>query len=203
MSASAITTEFVPMPKTPRFFREIMVSEKIDGTNASVHISLASLAQMDGHLEGPFIAVSGGWVMRAASRTRWITPGDDNYGFAKWVVENKDELVKLGEGGHFGEWWGKDINRAYGLGHREFSLFNLSRWLKPEETLPGCVSLVPLLYRGDFLECKILSCLDRLARDGSVAKPGFLKPEGVCIFHTASRRVYKVTLENDDKPKSL
>jgi hypothetical protein len=30
--------KFRPMPKTPRLSREIVISEKIDGTNASVYI---------------------------------------------------------------------------------------------------------------------------------------------------------------------
>lgn len=58
--------------------------------------------------------------MMPNSRTRWITPEDDNYGFAKWANENKEELLKLGIGQHFGEWWGSGIQRGY----------NLQRWKK-------------------------------------------------------------------------
>jgi hypothetical protein len=30
--------EFIAWPKTQRLFRDIIVSEKIDGTNAAIHI---------------------------------------------------------------------------------------------------------------------------------------------------------------------
>ena len=77
--------EFMGFPKMARLSREIIVSEKIDGTNAQVYIT------EDG-------------TMRAGSRTRWITPEDDNFGFAKWVDAHRDELLTLGPGRHFGEW---------------------------------------------------------------------------------------------------
>ncbi len=64
--------------------------------------------------------------MFIGSRTRWITAQDDNHGFARWVEGNKQELLKLGAGRHFGEWWGSGIQRGYGLqkGEKRFSLFN-------------------------------------------------------------------------------
>ena len=79
--------EFKGFPKMARLSREIIVTEKIDGTNAQVFIT------------------DDGDVM-AGSRTRWIYPGDDNFGFAAWVQEHRDELLTLGPGQHFGEWWG-------------------------------------------------------------------------------------------------
>jgi hypothetical protein len=36
---------------------------------------------------------------------------------------------------------------------------------------------------------------------GSRAAPGYDKPEGIVVYHTASRSMYKVTLEGDEKPK--
>jgi len=81
--------EFIGFPKIARLSREIIVTEKIDGTNAQIFIG------EDGE-------------MRVGSRTRWITPEDDNYGFARWVAANKKELQKLGPGSHFwrvvGKW---------------------------------------------------------------------------------------------------
>lgn len=41
----------------------------------------------------------------------------------------------------------------------------------------------------------------RLQDGGSVAAPGFLDPEGVCIYHTQTRSVMKVTLDNNDAGK--
>jgi hypothetical protein len=85
--------DFIAFPKIPRFNREWIITEKIDGTNAVVFVSD----------EG---------IVKAGSRSRWITPESDNYGFAKWVHENEDELrTGLGPGFHYGEWWGKGIQK--------------------------------------------------------------------------------------------
>ena len=35
----------------------------------------------------------------------------------------------------------------------------------------------------------------------SVAAPGFMKPEGVVVFHTAGNLGFKKTLEKDEVPK--
>ena len=178
--------EFTPFPKIPRLSREVIVTEKIDGTNASIFISE----------EGDFLT---------GSRKRWITPDDDNFGFSRWAHEHKDELLKLGPGHHFGEWWGSGIQRGYGLqkGERRFSLFNVSRW--STDTLPGCVSLVPVLYKDnfDFLTELLPIILKGLRDYGSQAAPGFMQPEGVVIFHTAGNCIFKKTLEKDGQPKSL
>jgi hypothetical protein len=85
--------EFKPFGKIYRMSRECVVTEKIDGTNASIFIGEA----------GEFMP---------ASRTRWITREDDNYGFAAWAMDNKNELLELGPGHHFGEWWGQKIQRG-------------------------------------------------------------------------------------------
>ena len=177
--------EFSAWPKTPRLFRDIVVTEKIDGTNACV------------------IVTDNGEV-HAQSRTRLITASDDNFGFAAWVESNKDALAaKLGEGHHFGEWWGRGVQRGYGLDTRIFSMFNVTRWAGEYESLneiPG-LRLVPVLYQGVFDECAIRYAVTKLRQSGSVASPAWLKPEGVVVFHTASRQVYKVLLENDEIPK--
>ena len=90
--------DFVAFPKIARLNREIVITEKIDGTNASIYVS-----EKDG-------------AVYAGSRTRWITPEDDNFGFARWVRDHADELrTGLGFGVHFGEWWGAGIQRRYGL----------------------------------------------------------------------------------------
>lgn len=176
---------YVPFPKVPRLNREIIVTEKIDGTNAQV-----------------FIAEDGETIL-AGSRTRWITPEADNFGFAAWVRDNRDDLLKLGPGRHFGEWWGSGIQRQYGLpkGERRFSLFNVARW-SDDSVRPSCCHAVPTLYRGPFDLSAIRGCEDYLRTDGSMAAPGFMKPEGIIVFHTAANSGFKVTLEKDEEPKS-
>jgi len=38
---------------------------------------------------------------------------------------------------------------------------------------------------------------------GSVAAPGFMDPEGIVVYLSAARSMFKVTLKGDDAPKSL
>lgn len=175
--------EFVEFEKIPRLTRPCVITEKIDGTNGVVYVG------DDG-------------VVIAGSRSRWITPVMDNHGFAKWVQEHEAELRDgLGVGTHYGEWWGAGINKRYpGLLPKRFSLFNVARW---RETRPACCDVVPVLYEGPFDTRAVEQCLEDLAKNGSRAAPGNMRPEGVVIFHAPSRRLYKKTLEKDDEPKGI
>jgi RNA ligase len=173
--------DFVSFPKMARLSREVIVTEKIDGTNAQIFIGE----------DGAFLT---------GSRTRWITPEDDNFGFARWAHKHRDELMQLGPGRHFGEWWGSGIQRRYGLPEKRFSLFNAARWA---EGRPACCHVVPVLYRGDFSTVAIEGALAMLKANGSVAAPGFMRPEGVVVFHVAAQTGFKKTLERDEMPKGL
>lgn len=169
--------EFTGFPKIARLNRDIIVSEKIDGTNAQVYISEY----------GEIIA---------GSRSRWLAPGkEDNYGFAAWVENNAPELLRMGPGRHFGEWWGARIQRRYNQTEKIFSLF------RQPEVLPACCRVVPVLYTGPFNVCAIAAALWKLRAEGSQAAPGFADPEGVVIYHTAANTSFKVTLEHDEAPK--
>lgn len=180
-----MTTEFVPFPKIKRLTREMIVTEKLDGTNAQITIT-----------------EDGGFYI--GSRSRWITPEDDNYGFARWATERKDELMQLGPGSHFGEWWGQGIQRKYSIGEKRWSLFNTTRWNDPDKPpVPACCHVVPILYRGEFDTAVVAKCLDDLRTGGSVASPGFMNPEGVVVFHMASGSLFKKTIFKDEEPKSF
>ena len=176
--------EFESFPKISRLKRQIVITEKIDGTNAQVFIS------DDGDVF-------------AGSRSRWITPEDDNFGFAAWVRDNAEQLRELGAGRHYGEWWGSGIQRAYGYrgGERFFSLFNTSRWTDGRR--PKCCSVVPVLYFGEFTTNAVDGALVDLAMNGSKAAPGFMNPEGVVVFHSAANLCFKRTIKKDDEPKTL
>lgn len=175
---------FTPWAKTSRLFRDIIVTEKIDGTNAAIHFE-------------------GSGEIMTQSRNRLISPNNDNYGFARWSRENAAELFALlGPGLHFGEWWGQGIQRRYDMPHKAFSLFNTEKHKGLNEIVAGVpVQPVPVLWQGTFCEDKIKECLMDLTECGSEAAPGFMNPEGVCVFHTASRSVFKVTLDNNDAGK--
>lgn len=175
--------EFQPFNKIPRLSRECVITEKIDGTNAQVFIN------EDGSVH-------------AASRTRWITPEADNFGFARWVKEHEQELLLLGPGHHFGEWYGSGIQRGYGLKTRHFALFNTGRW-NATNPPPACCSVVPVLYEGLFQESAWIEALLSLQLHGSFAEfaHGFGNPEGIVIWHCAARMYFKKTLKDDEKPK--
>lgn len=172
--------EFTPFRKIGRLAREIVITEKIDGTNGIVQIGE----------DGSFLV---------GSRTQWITPERDNHGFAGWTYFHKDELIAgLGVGTHFGEWWGQGIQRKYGLAEKRWSLFNVHKW---GETRPACCHVVPVLYRGEFDTAQINRVMAELQAGGSVAAPGFMKPEGVVIFHAQANALLKKTFEKDDAGK--
>lgn len=171
--------EFAEFPKMARYSREVIVTEKIDGTNAQIYIGE----------NGEFLT---------GSRSRWITPQDDNYGFSKWANENKEELLKLGVGRHFGEWWGQGIQRKYGMDKKVFSLFNVSRW---EAERPSCCSVVPILWRGNFCDFNANEIMQELKAHGSFASNGFMNPEGIVVFHMAGNVGFKKTFEKDNTGK--
>ena len=173
---------FEPFQKIARLSRECVITEKIDGTNAAVVVTEAG-------------------DIFAQSRTRYVTLKDDNYGFARWVYDHWEDLVKLGPGRHFGEWWGAGIQRKYGIAEKRFSLFNVARWAD-DAVRPACCHVVPVLFQGLFTQQAVDSSLALLAAEGSKAAPGFMKPEGIVIWHEAARQLFKKTLEKDEAPKS-
>ncbi len=191
--------EFTPFPKIARLSRDCIITEKIDGTNASICITEDS-------------------QFLIGSRTRWITPQDDNHGFAKWATEHREELQTLGKGLHFGEWWGNGIQRGYGQQRKWWSLFNVTRWClhgktpqriqtaeprieKYQDVLPPCVGLVPVLYRGAFSTCECFKAINDLQLDGSVAAPGFMNAEGIVCYHIAGNVGFKKTVLKDEEWK--
>lgn len=177
--------EFKPWPKTPRLFRDIVVTEKIDGTNAAIIID------EEGNVG-------------AQSRNRLITPEADNFGFAGWVSRNATALLEhLGPGYHYGEWWGNGIQRGYDQSEKHFSLFNTHRFKNIKDESLGLLDVVPVIYQGPNLEAQVRQAIKHLVIGGSLAAPGYMNPEGVCVYHSASGQVYKSLIESDHLPKAL
>lgn len=154
--------EFRKWPKTKRYENiECFITEKVDGTNA-------------------LIAIDEEGNIKAGSRNRWLTADHDNMGFHAWVMENKEELLKLGKGYYYGEWIGKGINRNYGLEDRCLLLFerptNADK-LDPELSIYD----VPLMG-----VCS-LECLDDLLTHTKTKMGGFSNingfpnPEGLMV----------------------
>lgn len=179
-----ILREFVRFDKLSRLKRECVITEKIDGRNSAVCIS------PDGDV----------W---AQSRSKIITLADDNAGFARWVDSNKEALTKeLGPGVHFGEWWGRGVERPYNLAEKRFSLFNVGRWHGSPSDDWRCIEaptcfVVPTLKICEFNTALIDEALADLGRTGSQASPGYMNPEGIVVFHTQNQALYKVTFEYD------
>lgn len=158
--------EFKPFGEIKHLTKiKMTITQKIHGTNAQIHIS------EDGEI-------------RAGSRTRWIFPGDDNYGFAAWVEANKEELIaKLGPGTHYGEWAGPGINSGEGLSERTLVLFNHGRYVD----LPAGVVTVPVLYEGPIDLNMVHIVMQGLLTNGSRLVPGFMRPEGVVVSVMGTR----------------
>ena len=173
--------EFLEFRKIPRLSRECVITEKIDGTNGCIYIGE----------DGEFLV---------GSRSRWITPEADNHGFARWAYEHKDELLGLGIGRHHGEWWGCGIQRNYGMKEKRFSLFNVSIW-GDDAIRPACCHVVPVLFRGLFDTYVVDRCIEKLVAQGSIASPGFHKPEGIVVYHVAAGAYFKKTIEKDAERK--
>lgn len=167
-----MTIEFKAWPKITRIEnkRSPIFTEKIDGTNACIVITEA----------GDF---------GCQSRSRIITPEDDNFGFAQWAYSNKDELLKLGPGHHFGEWWGCGIQRGYDQTEKIFSLFNTRRWGPHNPNTPACVRVVPTLPSNI---TSVEEARDFIISNGSMAAPGYMNIEGVVMYEPDTNTMFKV-----------
>lgn len=208
--------EFKSWPKIARLAREVVCTEKIDGTNAAIHIERLKFGAT-GTLEirpGDVVDWLDGEAtflrLTAQSRTRLITVADDNHGFARWVADNAAAIAAtLGEGIHYGEWWGYKINRGYGLakGDKRFSLFNTERWSHLDGSQVPGLWTVPVLATGLLwdedgdpfgMDDPVTDAVLTLREGGSVAAPGYDRPEGIVVFHTAGRVMFKYTLDGDE-----
>lgn len=137
-------------------------------------------------------------------------------------------IAGLGPGRHYGEWYGNGIGRNYGLDHKRLALFNTTRWdlntwtefvynpwVKENEDMelrgkkhpkrmptfqapPKCCTVVPILTTGIFDSDLVSYTMTDLRRHGSRAVPGYMKPEGVVVYHTQSQHLFKATFDFDE-----
>jgi len=179
--------EFRSFQKIARLSRLMTVTEKIDGTNGVIYVG-------DDIVYPP--------VVVAGSKNRWLSlhaKQDDNFGFARWVAEHREEALLLGPGYHHGEWYGSGIQRGYGLDHKRFALFH-PRW-QDNAIRPACFHTVPILAQSvPFRLDTVDYYLAQLAVHGSVAVPG-ADAEGVVVYHEAAKTLFKKTITHDESPK--
>lgn len=230
--------EFTPWGKTPRLSSPYIITEKIDGTNSAVVIETEGWGYSPAYDDPNLVAqIDGGELggdgyplvqhnVYAQSRNRFITPANDNFGFAAWVRENAEDLISiLGPGRHFGEYWGNGIQRGYGLprGERRFSLFNVTRhnplgsmadleahfatpFAAREPLFPDLpeLSTVPVIsaVEGDrslrAMSHMVDQALAELSLAGSFAAE-FARPEGVVLFHSRSNQAFKAFCDDAEK----
>ncbi len=160
------------------------VTQKLHGSNAQLLI---------------YPDENGDMQLKAGSRSRWLEPGKntDNYGFADFIYNNKQDIMdKLGEGRHYGEWCGPGINYGEGLTQKKLILFNWRRW--KEKELPENFGTVPVLYTGKLSIDMVESVMEELKTNGSRLTPGFMKPEGVVVEIDGT--FYKKVFELEDIP---
>ena len=203
--------EFKGWPKIPRLSKmQCSITEKLDGTNAIISIT-DQYDPIDLAIQDGAVGVVGAHAVFAGSRTRWVQPGNDNFGFAKWVSDNLIHLAsELGEGTHYGEWWGQGIQRTYGLTKKYFTLFNPWRYgcgqnpaiptAKEQIERDTLLGVVPILSQEQYAPSIVGDTEHQLLTEGSVAVPGWMTPEGfvVCI----ANEKYKVVLHGDGNKKA-
>ena len=178
-------SDFQAFPKIPRGSdgEQITITEKLDGTNACIQVSVVNVLPAN-TFELQVVGVQ--------SRKRMIDPGDDNYGFANWVYENEQELAaKLGEGYHFGEWYGAGIQKnPHNKDSKRLALFNSERWQDGRQPRPEGVECVPILYEGNWNPDVIGQCMDDL-RLNAVHQQ--YVAEGIVVWYHKTRRYEKYT----------
>jgi hypothetical protein len=177
-----MTPNFESFPEIKKLeSAELFITQKIHGSNAQVFIFQNESGELD---------------LVCGSRTRYIAPGNDNFGFAEMVYANKQEFIeKLGVGRHFGEWAGPGINSGEGLTKRTFVLFEHWKY-PPERPLPPNTVVVPVLYEGKLDLSKVEECMHDLKVNGSKLMPGFMAPEGVVVRIKRDR--YKIVFQNEE-----
>lgn len=192
-----IDVAFESFVKIGRLSRDVIVTEKLDGTNGVVQVC------EDGRL---FIGSRSQWLAEIIggqlNGQQYVKSSKlvDNHGFAQWCFDNRDDLRTLGVGRHFGEWWGSGIQRGYGLKEKRWSLFNVGKW-SDDAVRPKCCHVVPKLAEFNFDTAQILAVMDSLRQTGSRAAEGFMNPEGVVIFHAQAHVLFKKTFDKDDAGK--
>lgn len=170
--------EFKAFEKIEKYDKvHMVITQKIHGSNAQIVI------KEDGEV-------------LCGSRNRWITPEDDNFGFAKFVNDNKADIVeKLGKGTFFGEWAGPGINSGEGLSERTFVLFDYFKF-PPDRPLPKGFTVVPILYKGRVDATAVDRIMEQLKTGGSLLVPGFMRVEGIVV--TLGNVKYKKVFEAEE-----
>lgn len=85
-------------------------------------------------------------------------------------------------------------------GGKRLSLFNVHKW-SDNAIRPFCCHVVPVLYTGMFDTISIDFILEGLKNSVSSCITGFMKPEGIVVYHKAGNLMFKKTIEKDEEHK--
>jgi len=88
------------------------------------------------------------------------------------------------------------------MNEKRFSLFNSGRWHANDLLGVQQLHVVPVLYAGEFTSDQVDHAMHEL-NGYSVAAPGYEKPEGIIVFHSQIKEMFKVTFEHDDTGKNF
>lgn len=164
------------------------ITEKVDGTNGLIKISR---------------------YVCFGSRNRYITPEDDNNGFAKFFSKYQKELFSVFNTidkeyppngidaplNIYGEWFGKGIQRGYGLAEKHFMPFSEFLATKLIDAGVPNIKMPVTLYSGKFSIATLDGCMNKLKDEGSQVIPGYNRPEGVVIYFPTYNFRLKETFE--------
>lgn len=172
-----------------------IISEKIDGTNGLIEINETNV--------------------RFGSRNRYISFSDDNAGFANFFKDYEarfkdaakdittDESYPLRI---YGEWFGRGIQRGYGLKDKFFMPFSFFYGEKLIEYQVPNVIAPNIMYTGKFSMEVVSACMQQLKLNGSGIVKGYKQPEGIVIFFPKYNFRLKETFDGakwkDALPKS-
>jgi hypothetical protein len=168
-------TKFIGFPKMSRdIIGDVIITEKLDGTNACV-------------------IIENGEIVGVQSRKRMINVDDDNYGFASYISQNEELILKLGDGYHYGEWCGLGIQKnPHNLDAKYFYLFDTRRWNTDNEPPEG-IRRTRTLYTGTLNSNTVEDCMKQLEL---YAEENNYKAEGVVVRYILLRINEKHTFKN-------
>ncbi len=205
--------DFIPYGKTARLHRNAVISEKLNGTNASVFFVPLEEGETTRDHPNARAFLHDKIAVYAQSRNRMLVPGEDNAGFGAWVEKHALEIFAvLGVGRFWGEWYGPGVQKnPHDVEHKRFALFEVQR--APIRALSETPLLfedgtqlegVPILYQGKFSGSAVDDALIRLGQHGTqvngASENG--RPEGIIVYLSEIQTRLKVLLEADHLSKT-
>ena len=153
-------------------FRDVTISEKIDGTNAQVFV----VAEDRGRRQ-PGRGLGGSLRKRTTSVSRRGSPI-----MLTSCASSAQDVISA-------EWYGRGIQRRYGLQDRRFALFNSCT--DGPRSARRAAAIVPVLTTRTMGADVVSECLETLRSGGSLARSGFHAPGGIVIYHHASGGMFR------------